>query len=455
MTRARIGGTIAAIGLLAVAVTTTAAERPLPGSVAARADSLMRDLVQRELFQGAVVLAHGERVVYEAGFGHADRERQVPFTPDTPTDAASIAKTFTAAGVLLLAAEGKVDLEAPVRAVLPEFPHPETRVRHLLSHSAGLPDYAWFDERVPPGQPRTNAGHLALVAAAGIAPRFGPGTAFAYDNAAYDVAAMVIERASASSYAGFIAKRFLGPLAIEAFVRPARFADWPGARTRGYRRTADSLADHDAYDLEGFQGAANIYASARSLQRWAAGFRQVMGPDCHRAAVSRARLDDGRVTGISLGSWYVDAAGSKRYYTGSHNGFHSIAYADDASGLSLSWVANDAPPAWLQSALSRALIAIAEGREPEALVPPASQEVAEPSGVYEVPSVGKVRVRRQGKAVQVERAGVTYDAYRIERGVHYVPGLDAYLRFAADPKRGVSLSWDSVFQYAPEVRRRR
>lgn len=445
--------TIAAIGLLAMAATAMSAEQSPPSRVATRADSLFRDLIQRERFQGSVVIAHGSQVLFEAGFGFADRERQVPFTPDTPTDAASIAKTFTAAGVLLLASEGKLDLEAPVRAVLPEFPHAETRVRHLLSLSAGLPDYEWFDARAPQGQPRSNAGHLALIADAGIAPRFAPGTRFAYDNAAYDVAAMVIERASSTTYAKFVAERFLDPLGIEAFIRPARFADWSGVRTRGYRRTADSLADHDAYDLEGSHGAANLYASARSLQRWAAGFRQPMGPECHAAAVSRARLDDGRTTGISMGSWYVDAARSRRYYTGSHNGFYSVAYADDASGLSLAWVANDAPPAWLHSGLTRALIEIAEGREPAALVPPAPQEVADPSGVYEVPSVGAVRVRRVAKATQVECAGVTYDAFRIERGVHYVPGLDAYLRFAGDPKRGITLSWDSVFSHAPVIRR--
>ena len=128
-----------------------------------RVDGLMRDLVSRNLFQGAVVVGTGGRIDYAAGFGFAEFARRVPFTPDTRTDGASMAKTFTAAALLQLAAEQRDDLDAPVRGILPECLHPTTRVRHLLVHSAGLPNYEWFDSRVPKGEVRTNGRDLALV----------------------------------------------------------------------------------------------------------------------------------------------------------------------------------------------------------------------------------------------------------------------------------------------------
>lgn len=417
-----------------------------PPPVAQRADALMRDLAQRHRFQGAVVIGRGGQIEYAAGFGLADRERQLPFTPETATDGASIAKTFTAAALLMLVDEGRIDLEMPVRSVLPEYPHAKTRVRHLLAHSAGLFDDDWLDTRVTAGEPRTNASHLALVARDAPVARFEPGSAFAYDNVAYDVAAMVIERSTGMSYPELIASRFGRPLGLAAFVRPARFTDWQGPRTRGYRRTAEGWKDHDAHDLEGFHGAANIYLSARDLYLWVAGYAGVVGPATLRAALAPARLDDGRSTGITLGSWYVSADGRRRYDTGSHNAFFCFGYADESRGIAIAWVANDAPPSWLQPALSRALIAIAEGRAPEPLVaPPAADPTVDPSGRYRVRDVGEVTVRREGAQLRVRLGGVEYQGFPVARGVHYVPGLDVYLRFAAAPPGAVTLSWDAVF----------
>ncbi len=427
----------------------TGSGQPGPASVAERAAAVMRDLAGRQLVQGAVVIGRGGVVQYSAGFGFADRERQVPFTPETPTDGASMAKTFTAAALLLLASEGRVDLDAPVQEILPSFPHAATRVRHLLAHSAGLPGFDWLDARVTAGEVRTNASHLALVARDAPAPAFVPGTGFAYDNVAYDVAAMVVERITGMSFADVLAQRFAGPLGLEAFLRPARFADWNGVRTRGYQRSDSGWKEHDAYDLEGFYGASNVYLSARDLHRWVAGYRRVVGPAVSRRAVTPARLDDGRTTAIGLGSWYVSADRKRRYYTGDLNGFHSFAYADDARGLSVVWVANDGPPPWLQAGLARALIAVAEGRRPERLVPPpVAAPAPDPSGTYQVPVIGKVVVRRDGGRLLVRVRAVEYDAFLLGDDVHFVPGMDASLRFTLAPKGGVVLWWDSVFEGA-------
>jgi CubicO group peptidase (beta-lactamase class C family) len=424
--------------------------------VAARADALMQDLAARQRFQGAVVIGRGDQVQYAAGFGHADVERRVPFSPDTPADGASIAKPFTAALLLTLAHDGRLNLDAPVRSVVPAYPHAPTRVRHLLAHSAGLPDYEWFDARVPQGEPRTNAMHLALIARDAPAPAFAPGSAYTYDNVAFDAAAMVAEQITGRSYAQLIAQRYAQPMGMgSVFVRPARLADWSGVRTRGYRRDAQgALSPHDAFDLEGFHGGCNIYLSARDLWRWMSGYRRVMPPAAYRAAMAAAQLDDGRRTGLSAGSWFVSADRTRRYYTGHHQGFYCVGYADDAQNLALAWMANDAPPAWLQPALTRALVAIAEGREPERLAtPPPADANVDPTGRYAVPHVGEVTVQRAEQRLRVRLHGVDYQGFPVARGVHYVPGIDAYLSFAAAPGGATTLRWDSVYTVAPAVPR--
>ncbi len=81
---------------------------------------------------------------YAAGFGWADLERRSPFAPYTPTDGASLAKTFTATALLSLVSEGRIGLDSPVRSDLAKYPHATTRVRHLLSYPAGLMDHEWL-----------------------------------------------------------------------------------------------------------------------------------------------------------------------------------------------------------------------------------------------------------------------------------------------------------------------
>ena len=120
-------------------------------------------------------------------------------------------------------------------------------------------------------------------------------------------------------------------------------------------------------------------------------------------------------------------------------GFFCFGYADDARRIAIAWVVNDAPPPWLQPSLSRALIAVAEGRAPEPLVaPPAADPAVDPSGTYRVSEVGELDVRRDAAQLRVGQRGAEYQGFPVARGVHCVPGLGAHLRFASDSQRGRS-----------------
>jgi CubicO group peptidase (beta-lactamase class C family) len=116
---------------------------------------------------GAVVAGRDDEILYERGFGLANVAEGVPFTPDTPAHGASITKTLTATAILMLQEEGRVRLDDPVTAYLPEFPYPEIQVRHLLEHSTGLLPDGPLMGSVPPGEEHTNQLLLDLLAARG------------------------------------------------------------------------------------------------------------------------------------------------------------------------------------------------------------------------------------------------------------------------------------------------
>ena len=99
----------------------------------------------------SIVMNDGRSVTVASGF--SDLEAQTPMTPGTPMLAASIGKTFVAATVLSLAAEGRLNLDGPVSLYLSgspwyhRLPNGETMtVRHLLTHSSGLPDHVFQPE---------------------------------------------------------------------------------------------------------------------------------------------------------------------------------------------------------------------------------------------------------------------------------------------------------------------
>lgn len=226
-------------------------------------DPLLQELVEKHRFMGAVVISVRGAVVHESAHGYADLEAARPFTVNTPSDTGSIAKTFTAAAIQALALEGRVALDSTVQSHLPAFPHRATRVSHLLSHTARLPSYESIEKRAA-GRMLDNKALLALLRDHD-APAMAPGIRFEYDNVAYDMAALVIEAASGLRYEQFLVERFLRPLDLrDSFVRPARFADWPGPRTRGAGRWA-SPRPHPRQLVCRWKGSRLLPGRARRL----------------------------------------------------------------------------------------------------------------------------------------------------------------------------------------------
>ena len=447
-----------------LALPLSADAQPSQERIRAAADSLLTGLHARGWFNGAVVLGR-EKELYAGGFGPANVQAGVAFTPDTPADGASVAKTFTAATVFMLVEDGRLDLDAPVRRYLPEYPHAQTRVRHLLTHSAGLPeaDYDFFNDLIPPARIRTTTLLLAILREQGFRPAFEPGTRFRYSNLGFDVAALLVERISGKPWERFLRERVFGPLGMRsAFLRAARLANWPGVRTLSYRHAADSLIVNDVFDHEGFYGGSNLYFSARDLFRWSRSFytRPVLSKATIRRGVGAAVLRDaldgsGGSSRINFLGWYYPAHGRRYHYPGSLQGFWSSVYRDEDQKYSIVYMSNNSMPQWLRPLLTRALIDIMEGRSPGRIDPPAYREIdAEHlgnfAGTYLVEGVGPVRIEARDKRAFIRAGkGIEYPAFFVGDGQLYVPGLDVWIGFPAgspDPYR--RLRWLSIFRVA-------
>lgn len=440
-------------------------------SIQRAADSLIVALHERGLFNGAVVLGRAGEEIYARGFGPANVEAGVAFTPDTPADGGSVAKTFTAAAIFMLEAEGRLNLDDRVRQHIPEYPHGATRVRHLLTHTAALPEseYDFFDELIAAGQVRTTSLFLDVLRQHGVEPAFEPGTRFRYSSLGFDVAALLVERVSGQAWESFLRDRFFTQLGMHAtFLRPTWLAEWTGVRTLSYRRLDDSLAVHDVFDNEGFYGGSNLYFSARDLHRWSRSFHAP--PLLSPAVISRGTQADvlrdpttgsGGHSAINLLGWYHAGHGRRYHYPGSIQGFWTSVYRDEDLGHSIIYVSNNSIPQRLRPWLTRALIEIMAGRTPAAFevtdhADIGAEDVDAIIGSYAVEGVGVVTIEgRDGRAFIRVGEGIEYPAFFVGDGQLYLPGLDVWVGFPAAQARPFRrVAWLSIFHGAEGTRLR-
>jgi len=179
--------------------------------------------VANELTVGAVVMVaqHGDVKVLDAA-GLADRESQRPMRTDAIFDIRSMSKPITVLGALLLVQEGKLKLNSPLSAILPEFSHlhiagedvPATTpitVQHLMTHTSGIAAQRPPElENITRTFDRTLAEDVALVAKQPL--DFVPGTRWSYSSSGIAVLGRVIEVVSGQLFDRFMQQRLLAPL---------------------------------------------------------------------------------------------------------------------------------------------------------------------------------------------------------------------------------------------------
>lgn len=176
---------------------------------AARVDSIFRSISSETPGCAAGVSQQGS-VVLTRYYGLADVEKHTPLSGSSLFDIGSTQKQFTATSILLLAQDGRLSLSDDIRKHLPELPdygHKVT-VDNLLTHTGGIRDWTG----VLPLAPEGTDVHTLLLRQRGL--NFAPGTEWAYSNGGYELAKMIVARASGMSFAEFTKTRIFEPLGM-------------------------------------------------------------------------------------------------------------------------------------------------------------------------------------------------------------------------------------------------
>jgi CubicO group peptidase (beta-lactamase class C family) len=183
-----------------------------PGDWRAQVDAIARGALRNQHLAGlSIAIARNGQILYARGYGYRNIAKRQPATPSTIYNIASITKQFTAACVMLLQQDGKLNVDDPIAKFLPGFPHGEQiTIRELLNHTSGLADYLDILRPSELSIPR-------ILAAVEKAPlRFKPGTRYEYSNTNYVLAGVIVAKAAGMRFDEFLTKRIIEPSGLHS-----------------------------------------------------------------------------------------------------------------------------------------------------------------------------------------------------------------------------------------------
>lgn len=207
-------------------------------------------------FSGAVLVRHEGHTVFQGDYGRANFEHDVAITPKTRFRIGSITKPFTAAAILKLEGQGKLFLNDSICAYLESCPNEwrKVEIRHLLTHTSGVPDLFGDVEEAPVEETRTKIDE-AVAAADDRSLTSPPGTRYAYNNFGYMLLGYVVEKASGQSWESYLGRMIFEPLGLSATSYDRVWEIVPH-RAAGYIRRDGRLLnveyeDHSAFAVGG------------------------------------------------------------------------------------------------------------------------------------------------------------------------------------------------------------
>lgn len=293
---------------LLVSVSVAWATELTPAQRTAVDAAVVAQMQQQHLVGLSIGIIQDGAVAYTAGYGLSDREAGTPVTADTMYRWASISKPLTAVVAMQLADANKLDLDADVRTLVPEFPDHGTPIttRQLLGHLGGIVHYR--NGPVVPtqrayGEPHPHADVVKALDTFKASPLVSdPSEAFNYSTHGYILASAVVQRAGEQPFASQVKSRIADPLGMQSLQPDYQWVDIPN-RAKGYRKLDGMIVASTDSDVSWKLGGGGWISTIGDLSRFAAGMmgNALLPADARVTMWTPQRTADGTATGYGLG----------------------------------------------------------------------------------------------------------------------------------------------------------
>ena len=326
-----------------------AAQLPTTTELGNRVDAIAKQMLSRPVAGISVAVARDGQVVIARGYGMANLEHSVAVTPETVFHIASISKNILAAVVLQLVDEGKLRLDDDITKYVPEAPtlgHHVT-VWQLLNHTSGIYSFTSLPDAA--NNERLELTHEQVLGLIKDKPfEFEPGTRWRYDNSAFYIAGMVVERVTKQEYGAYVREHVFKPLGMSsASLCYARMV--VPHLASGYEVEGGALVNAAFMSWKLPFAAGAICATATDLLKWEAALDT--GRVLTRSSLALMRtpttLADGTKIDYGLGTRLGSLDGHRMLgHTGSGGGFRNVfeSFPDDHLTLAHTWKSRAANP---------------------------------------------------------------------------------------------------------------
>lgn len=323
-----------------------------------RMEQIIQDSVSRKEFMGTVLVAQGDKILLDKGYGFANLEWDVPNTPSTKFRLGSVTKQFTAACILLLEERGKLSVDDLVKKYISDAPAAwdKITIRNLLTHTSGIPNYTDFPDFGV--FQTTHVTAEQLVAHFRDKPLdFQPGEKWSYSNSGYSLLGYLIEKISGESYEKFLQENIFTPLGMKDSGYDSNSAVIPH-RAAGYTPGKSGAVNAEYVDMTTPLSAGALYSTTEDLLRW----QQALFGGKLLKAESLVKMTTPFKNDYAFGLGVITVNGRKMIsHGGGINGFNTIvAYypEDKLSVIVLSNINGSAP-----QTLAPKLAAVAHGEK--------------------------------------------------------------------------------------------
>jgi len=297
----------------------------------------------------AVLLSRDSEIIYENAFGYADVGNKVPVTTETKFRIGSITKQFTAAAILKLQEEGKINISNTLSAFIPDFPRGnEVTVHHLLTHTSGIHSY-------------TNRPDFMKYATMAISPEelidtiknfeydFDPGESYIYNNSGYYILGYIIEKVSGKEYGEYLKETFFEPLGMKNTDVHGPLLVLDNEAT-GYSYEAGTLKKAINWDMTNAGGAGALYSTVHDLYIWNEALfnGKVLSDESLKAAFTPVVLNNNKKPeGVEYGyGWGFFKLRGYDFtaHSGGLHGFLSYLSRQPKNNITITVLCNSTPP---------------------------------------------------------------------------------------------------------------
>ena len=218
-------------------------------------------------FSGIIVIGKDGKLMMDAGFRDADREKQTPYSMKTVFTVGSVTKQFTAAAILKLEMDGKLRIRDPLNKFFEDVPGDKANItiHELLTHSAGFPGVLGDDYNIVSDQEFLDLAWSAKLL-------FEPGKSYEYSNVGYSLAGMIIEKTTGRKYEDYLVNDLFIPSGMKntGYLLP----EWDESQVaQGYRRGNIWKSNYARYQEQGeiswhLKANGGMLSTAEDMLKW-------------------------------------------------------------------------------------------------------------------------------------------------------------------------------------------